>query len=183
MESIKIILLCMVSAVIYGNVQDQVTARVCVEYFTIGHPPIFATASPTLLAIGWGTIATWWAGLLVGIPVAIASRLGSWPKYRATNLIKPIFCLLVVMATASLAAGFAGYLTAKAGGVWLVEPLRSRVPESKHSAFLGDLWAHLAAYGFGFLGGFAICGWVVIRRRRLAGTIDGVSQPIDMVSS
>jgi hypothetical protein len=27
---------------------------VCVEYFTIGHQPIFHTDDPTLLAFGWG---------------------------------------------------------------------------------------------------------------------------------
>jgi hypothetical protein len=58
-ESLKIILLCIVAAIVYGILHDQVTARVCVEYFTIGHPPIFHTDDPTLLALGWGVIATW----------------------------------------------------------------------------------------------------------------------------
>lgn len=180
MESIKIVLLCIVSAVIYGILHDQVTARVCVEYFTIGHPPVFSTDSPTLLALGWGVIATWWVGLLLGVAVALASRLGSLPKYDATRLIRPVFCLLVVIGFASLAAGLTGYFVARAGGVWLVEPLRSQVPEFKHTAFLADLWAHLAAYGFGFLGGITICGWVVLRRRQLAGDLDGVNRPIDI---
>jgi hypothetical protein len=58
-ESLKIIVLCIVAAMVYGILHDQVTARVCVEYFTIGHPPIFHTDDPTLLAFGWGVIATW----------------------------------------------------------------------------------------------------------------------------
>jgi hypothetical protein len=33
--------------VVYGIVHDQVTARVCVEYFTVGHPPVFQTNSDT----------------------------------------------------------------------------------------------------------------------------------------
>ena len=61
-QSLKIILLCMASAVIYGICHDQVTTRVCVEYFTVGHAPIFHTESPTLLAFAWGTTATWWVG-------------------------------------------------------------------------------------------------------------------------
>ena len=40
-ESLKIVVLCIVAAIVYGILHDQVTARVCVEYFTIGHPPIF----------------------------------------------------------------------------------------------------------------------------------------------
>ena len=71
MESLKIIALCIFSAVLYGILHDQVTARVCVEYFTIGHPPVFATESPTLLAIGWGIIATWWGRAVLGHPRCI----------------------------------------------------------------------------------------------------------------
>src|SRR5690349_18959242 len=108
METIKIVLLCILSAVVYGILHDQVTARVCVEYFTIGHPPMFDTDSPTLLALGWGIIATWWVGLLLGIPAALVSRLGSWPKYDAAHLIRPVCGLMVVMGCASLLAGLAG---------------------------------------------------------------------------
>jgi hypothetical protein len=43
----------------------------------------FHTTSPTLLAIGWGIIATWWVGLILGILAAPAARLGSWPKFNA----------------------------------------------------------------------------------------------------
>jgi hypothetical protein len=170
METVKIVLLCIVSAVVYGMLHDQVTARVCVEYFTIGHPPIFNTHSPTLLALGWGVIATWWVGLLLGIPAALVSRLGSWPKYDAERLIRPVCCLLMIMGCVSVLAGLAGYFVANAGGVWLVEPLRSQVPASKHAAFLADLWAHLAAYGVGILGGIALCGWVLLKRFRMAAT-------------
>jgi len=56
-----IILLCVDAAILYGIFHDQVTARLCVEYFTIGHPNIFGTDNPTVLAIAWG-ICTWWVG-------------------------------------------------------------------------------------------------------------------------
>jgi len=178
MEMVKIVLLCIVSAVVYGILHDQVTARVCVEYFTIGHPPVFKTDSPTLLALGWGVIATWWVGLLLGIPAALVSRLGPWPKYDAARLTRPVCGLLVVTGCASLLAGFTGYFVANAGGAWLVEPLRSQVPASKHAVFLADLWAHLAAYGVGFLGGIAVCGWVLSRRWRMAATVHGQSNVV-----
>ena len=171
MESLKIILLCILAAIVYGILHDQVTARVCVEYFTIGHPPVFHTESPTLLAFGWGVIATWWMGLILSIPAVLASRVGSWPKFKAADLIRPIACLLLVMAISSLLAGIAGYFTAKAGGVRLFEPIASRVPVEKHVAFLADLWAHSAAYGVGFFGGLVLCAWVLFRRRRLAAAI------------
>jgi hypothetical protein len=171
MESLKIILLCIVAAMVYGILHDQVTARVCVEYFTIGHPPVFHTESPTLLAFGWGVIATWWMGLILSIPAVLASRIRSWPKFKAADLVRPIACLLLAMAISSLLAGIAGYFIAKAGGVRLLGALASRVPAEKHVAFLADLWAHSAAYGVGFFGGLVLCAWVVFRRRRLAAAI------------
>lgn len=36
MKAIAIVLLCIASAVVYGILHDQITARLCVEYFTIG---------------------------------------------------------------------------------------------------------------------------------------------------
>ena len=160
METLKILALCILAAVAYGILHDQVTARVCVEYFTIGHPPIFDTDSPMLLAIGWGIIATWWVGLMLGIPAALAARVGSPPKLRATDLIRPLVKLMAIMGLGSLVAGIVGYFMAKVGGVRLFEPLAWQVPREKHELFLADLWAHLVAYAIGFLGGITLCiGW------------------------
>src|SRR3954471_15229661 len=90
-----IILLCIVAAVMYGIVHDQITARVCVEYFTIGHPPIFNTDSPTLLGLGWGVVATWWGGVVLGIGLAIAARAGtSRPPWPVASWIKPFAWLM-----------------------------------------------------------------------------------------
>lgn len=47
MHSVAIVVLRIGAAVRYGVVHDQATARVCLEYFTIGHPPIFRTESTT----------------------------------------------------------------------------------------------------------------------------------------
>ncbi len=168
MQSLKIILLCMVSAVIYGICHDQVTARVCVEYFTVGHAPIFHTESPTLLAFGFGTAATWWVGLIFGVLAASVSRAGSWPKVDAARLIRPIACLLTVMAICSVLAGIAGYQLAKASGFVLPEPLGPRVPKGHHHFFFADSLAHLAAYGAGLVGGLILCAGVIVQRRRIA---------------
>src|SRR5881275_3656828 len=80
MESAKILILSVAAAIAYGIVHDQVTAHLCVEYFTIGHPPVFGTTSPVLLAVGWGIIATWWVGLLLGVVLAVAAQAGSRPR-------------------------------------------------------------------------------------------------------
>jgi hypothetical protein len=132
LQALKIILLCIASAVVYGVCHDQVTARVCVEYFTVGHEPIFPTESATLLALGFGTMATWWIGLIFGALAALVSRAGSWPKVDAARWIRPIACLLAVMAVASLLAGITGYQLAKASGFVLPEPFGPRVPKGRH---------------------------------------------------
>ena len=166
MESLKIILLCILSAVVYGILHDQITARVCVEYFTIGHPPIFHTASPTLLGLGWGVIATWWVGAFLGILAAVAARVGGLPKAAATELIRPLAVLMAMAAIAALISGITGFFAARTFGVWLPMSLVARLPEAKLNAFQADLWAHLASYAVGFIGGFAVCIWLLILRWR-----------------
>src|SRR6185312_3701484 len=129
---------------------------VCVEYFTIGHPPIFATADPTLLGLGWGIIATWWVGLILGLGLAIAARGGSRPPRSVTSLIGPVAELLAITAIAALAMGILGYALAQLGLIELVNPLASDVPQRKHAAFLADLWAHSASYFVGGVGGIVV---------------------------
>jgi len=75
-QAIGIVLRSVFAAVLYGVVHDQITVRVCLEYFTVGHPRIFDTENPTLLGLAWGIVATWWMGLLLEVPLAIAARAG-----------------------------------------------------------------------------------------------------------
>src|SRR5438067_621538 len=110
MESAKIILLSTLATSAYGILHDQVTARVCVEYFTVGHPPLFATEDPTLLGLGWGILATWWFGLFLGIPLALMARAGPPPKTTARVLVKPVLVLMGSVGLCALFAGGIGYL-------------------------------------------------------------------------
>ncbi|MBC8353405.1 MAG: hypothetical protein H8E66_15510 [Planctomycetes bacterium] len=167
MQSIAIITLAILAAVTYGVLHDQVTARVCVEYFTIGHPPLFTfeTKSPTLLAFGWGVAATWWVGLILGILLAFVSRAGQRPKVHVNELYRPLGLLMFVAAVAALASGVLGYTLSANEVVNLVEPLRSQIPPSKHSLFIADLWAHTASYVVAFCGGLILI--VYTRQNRL----------------
>src|SRR6202521_4121238 len=115
MESFKIAVTCVVAAVLYGIVHDQFTARICIEYFTIFHPPVFHTHSPTLLGIGWGILATWWAGAFFAVPMILAARAGSRPTLRASALVPSIAWLLVCMAASAVLFGFTGYVLARKG--------------------------------------------------------------------
>jgi hypothetical protein len=165
-QSLAIVLIAIGASVLYGIAHDQVTARVCVEYFTIGHPPIFATEDPTLLGIGWGIVATWWVGLILGVPLAAAARAGSRPKRSAGSLVRPLGWLLVVMAICALVAGVTGWLLARNGTVILLGPLARKLPADRHVPFIADLWAHSASYLVGLVGGVVMIVRVWRSRRR-----------------
>lgn len=168
MESIKILLLCVVAAVMYGIGQDLVTTRVCIEYFTVGHPPIFGgTQDPTLLALGWGVFATWWVGMLLGVPAAFFARAGSKPKLTWRDLRKPIGVLMVVVAISAILAWPVGWLGEKAASALNADRIPG-VPGERVAAFMGNLAAHQAGYAVGFLGGVVMWGWIWWRRGRLA---------------
>jgi predicted outer membrane lipoprotein len=166
MQFIAIVVLSIIAACAYGIVHDQITARICVEYFTIGHPPVFGTDSPTLLGLGWGIIATWWVGLILGVPLACAARCGARPALSARELLRPLLVLLSCMSGVALLAGLVGHFAATSSIVFLVEPLASLVPKERHIAFLTDLWAHLASYGSGLVGGLILIG-LTWRRRKI----------------
>jgi hypothetical protein len=153
MQFLAIVLMCIVAAISYGILHDQITARICVEYFTIGHAPIFGTDDPTLLGLGWGVLATWWVGVMLGVPLATIARAGRWPKRTAASLVRPLAILMAVSATLALLAGSTGALLARAGMIELFDPMSSLVPRERHIAFLADLWAHNASYLAGFVGG------------------------------
>jgi hypothetical protein len=157
MAYIAIIALSVVAAVVYGIVHDQVTARICIEYFTIGHPPVYGIESPTELGLYWGVVATWWAGLLIGIPLAISARAGTRPPRSVGSLFQPMLALLLAMVGLALVAGVMGWILAKSGAVFLVGPIAQAVPRDRHVAFLTDLWTHIASYAGGFIGGVWMC--------------------------
>ena len=158
LQSLAIITLSILAAVTYGVIHDQITARICIEYFTIGHPQIVgpAIATPTVIGVVWGVVATWWVGLGLGIPLAVAARAGKRPPRSVGSLVRPIGLLMLVTGVLAAVVGCIGYLAASRGWVFLLEPLASRVPADKHVAFLTDLWAHSASYLFGAVGGVVL---------------------------
>ena len=169
MHFLAIVVLCVLAAVTYGILHDQVTARICVEYFTIGHVPIFGTDDPTRLGLGWGVLATWWVGVMLGVPLAMVARIGKRPKRTAGSLIKPLVVLMAVSAVCAVVAGVTGAWLGSAGTVVLPSPLFDEVPKPQHVAFIADLFAHNASYLAGFVGGGIVIAWVWVGRVREAG--------------
>lgn len=86
----SIVLLAVASGIGYGILHDQVPVRVCVEYFTIGHPPLISSrgraGTPPAFACGilartqtfvadlWAHSASYlgFAGSIVLCPVRLA---------------------------------------------------------------------------------------------------------------
>ena len=165
-ESFKIILVCVAAAICYGVVHDQFTARICLEYFTVFHPPVFGTQSPTLLGVGWGILATWWVGAFLGMMLAIAARAGSRPKLTAAALLRPIGKLLLTMAVFATLSGFLGFVLAENKIVFPPDWVAARLPATSHSRFMADWWAHNASYLSGFFGGIVLCVLVFRKRSR-----------------
>ncbi len=182
--AVQIILLGVGASVAYGILQDQITAHLCVEYFTIGHIDYLNLGDPTLIAVEWGLIATWWAGLLLGLLVALVARVGARPRLGPRDLLRPTLLAMTGVGLIATIAGIVGYLAAGAGAVYLLEPLASAVPRSRHVAFLTDLWAHDAAYLAGALAGIALCVWTwrrrsALRRVRVTKAAQGAAPFVD----
>jgi hypothetical protein len=165
-EGLRIVGLCVAAAVAYGLAHDQVTARVCVEYFSVFHPPVIASDDPTALALVWGVIATWWMGVLLGVPLAAIARAGAPPRLTARDLRRPIGRLLLVMGVLALLAGIIGYLGGTAG--WFRPPIvvRDALPPARHARFLADAFAHQTSYAVGFFGGLVVWLWAYRERGR-----------------
>lgn len=166
MQFVLIVLLGLGAAVGYGILHDQITIRICPEYFTVAHPHLFDTESLTLLALAWGVVATWWVGLPLGALLAVSARAGPPPKRTARELLIPVGILLGCMALLAAAAGLAGYLMHRSHPFPIPHHLRDEVPQQRHAALVADFFAHNASYLSGAIGGVVLCGWTVFRRWR-----------------
>ncbi|HSX57148.1 MAG TPA: hypothetical protein VLG14_17720 [Sphingomonas sp.] len=158
MQAVRIVLFATAAAIIYGILHDLVTAHLCVEYFTIAHPPLFATDTPWLLALGWGVVATWWVGLLLGAGLAAAARLGSRPPLDLKHLARPVVLLMLASAAIALIAGAIGAFAFKAVGTPLLEEWAELIPPDRHLAFAAVASAHMASYAAALIGGLYLIG-------------------------
>lgn len=159
MEALKIVGWCVFAAMAYGVIQDQVTARVCVEYFSLGHAPIWGgVQDPTMLAFGWGVRATWWVGLCFGSAAAFLARSGPRPRLSWRKLVRPVLTLMVVAGSAAAVAGIGAYLVIAPEQVLHLFP--TALPQNRQRDYAAVFAAHNAAYLIGFVGGLCCCVWV-----------------------
>lgn len=160
----------MLAAIGYGIVHDQFTARLCAEYFTLAHPVVVRTESPTVLGLVWGVLATWWVGLCLGVLPAAASRLGRRPKLPVQRLIGPVLRLMAIMAVAAVLAASVGWILGAAEIIQLHGRLAAEIPAVRHARFFSAAFAHSTSYSIGVVGGVFTC--LSIYRRRAINAPD-----------
>lgn len=170
MQFLAITLMSLAAAVLYGVLHDQVTIRVCLEYFTVFHRTILVDPSPTVLAGAWGVLATWWMGLPLGVLLATAARLGPAPRRTAAELWRPLARLLLLMACAAALACCAGYLASRLGWAEMPAGWAGQIPPERHDNFLAAWWAHNTSYGIAAIGGLWLVGRTAATRRRAPKT-------------
>lgn len=168
---IQILLLCIGLAVVFGVLHDQVTARICIEYFTVTHPPLIDSDSPTLVGLAWGVVATWWFGLLLGVPLALACRLGREPRLGVGWVLPRIGVMLAIVALCSTAAGLYGHsLGADAINNFLDAGTVLRIDPSRHAGWVANAFAHSATYTGAGIGGVILMVLAPIDRWRRSRT-------------
>lgn len=153
MPKVKITLLCIVAAVAYGVIHDQITARLCVEYFTVAHPPLIHTSSPTLLGLFWGTVATIGVGLLLGVVLALVSQSPGMPPISVPRVTRMVARLLVITAITAALAGVVGFELSRRSVISIPAGLAAAVPIEHHHRFMAVWFAHGASYLVGVAGG------------------------------
>lgn len=157
MKKLQIVLLSVLAASSYGVIHDQITARLCIEYFTVAHPPLFHTTSPTLLALCWGVAATAGIGAALGVILALVSQSRGPIPYSVARLGRSILVLLAVMGASAFTAGVVGYELSRRGFISIPASLAETIPAHQHHRFMAVWFAHGASYLVGLAGGALLC--------------------------
>jgi hypothetical protein len=160
-----------IAAVGYGILQDQVSVRLCPEYFTHFHSPINGLTDPTLLGVAWGFLGTWWAGVFLGYGAGLIATTGRLPKLSPRELIGPLIFLMLVIAAAVAISGYSVWWHSVKLGVSLDSDLKMMLPAERHQALLVVGCYHFVGYATAFVGGFVLWGWIWRERVRRGRTI------------
>jgi hypothetical protein len=169
-QKAKVIALGVGVAVVYGLIHDQITVRLCVEYFSLAHPPLFPVSSPTLLGLCWGIAATLGVGLILGYLLAQASQSDGVRPMTIRSLVGPLLVVIVVTAAGAIVAGCLGLSLSRRGVVSLPNLLPNAWVETLSRAqqdrFMAVWFAHAASYLFGVVGAAVLILRIWLKRGR-----------------
>ncbi len=177
LDSVKIVAATTLAAVSYGIVHDQITARICIEYFTVTHPKLIDSTSPTLVGLAWGVVATWWVGAIAGVLLALACRVGPRPKLTARWAIPRLGGVLLITG---LLAATAGVLMARTPNFNALEGIYApqaveRIPEAQRDGWDVCFAVHNVSYLVGALGGVVLFVVAIVDRVRLSRRASGAT--------
>lgn len=177
LEPLRIVGTTTIAAVLYGVVHDQITARICLEYFTVTHPGLITFAEPPeppeppgpmVIGLMWGVVATWWVGLIAGTLLVVACRVGRWPRLSNRWVLPRLG--LVLLVTGGL-AGLAGAVMAMNPDANILEGVYTpdtvaRIPEENRDGWDICLAVQTVSYLVGSVGGVALVVLAVFDRWR-----------------
>ncbi len=164
-EALRILGLCVLASVLFGVVFDLISCRICLEYFTVHHPPIFPTEDPILLGLAWGVFATWWMGALLGGVLAAACLLGPAPPLPARRLVRPVALGLGAVFAAAVLVWLLIYAIGTWGPMW-ADPSRKEPVPDLDRRLMSSALAHGFAYNASALFGLGLAIWCVRTRIR-----------------
>jgi hypothetical protein len=168
-EAAKIVGLCILSSIFYGIAHDQITARVYLPYFTDWppHAGVVASTDPSVVGLVWGIIATWWVGLILGIPLAYVATSGDRRILPWQKLVAPLATVLGI----SFAAAMLGLALSLATGFsvdhWIAGPAVEVGANEDLKRFSAVLVAHNVSYALGIVGGALLILFVLMKRRKI----------------
>jgi membrane associated rhomboid family serine protease len=168
------LIVCVIVAMIYGAVNDQVTSAISWEYFYYGkelEAVLGPTVPPDRAAMRWeaakiGMMATWSVGLLLGAALLIASNpKRNRPSLAPSRILALLPVVLLITITCGAIFGLLGWLGALN---WLssdfAEMWKADMFRPRH--FTAAWGAHLGGYIGGLMGG-AHAAWRIVRQRRV----------------
>jgi hypothetical protein len=166
---VRITLLGVVIAGVYGMVHDQVSYTISPEYFTKLKFRQFAYANfgwpPRVFAAEVGFLASWWVGLIAGWFLARGglAELPAPLRWRCTA--RSFALILVVAVTFGLAGAMLGVFVTRDGDLSGWDGWRQRLGLGDLRAFVIVAYLHGGSY-LGALVGLVLA--IVYVRRRLA---------------
>ena len=140
----------------FGALRDGLL-RLCV-------PAYFSMELESAVLVGAGTWGVF--GLILGLALACAARLGTRPKRTARDLRKPVLVLLAVIAGFSLIAGAFGAIATDLGLRVLPPEVYDRSPPQAWAGLHFCWFVQIMGNYVGFVAGGMQVAWVWVSRKR-----------------
>lgn len=151
---------------VYGMLQDQFSARLCPEYFTVLHNPIPGLSDPTLVGIVWGFLASAGGGIAMGYAAGLSGTLGNNPPYTTRELLKAMLLLIGAVGLITLMTGVGVYRHAEMFSITLDPRLNELIPVELHRNAFTVACYHFAAYGSAISGSIIMCVCIGVSRMK-----------------